>query len=62
MPKYRREIIELFGDNLIGVLKELTKKGSLTKVNIKDIADCMEVREEYDKYDNISISKILRTL
>ena len=52
MPIYRREITGLFGDNLIGVIKELIKKGSLTRVNIKDIADCMEVREEFDKHND----------
>ena len=52
MTIYRREIVELLGDNLIGVIKELTKKGSLTKVNIKDIADSLEVREEYDKQND----------
>ena len=52
MPKFRKEIAQLFGDHFIGAIQKLIKKGSLTKVNIKDIADCMEVREEYDKYDN----------
>ena len=50
MPKYRKEIAKLFGDNFIGSIQKLIKKGSLTIVNIKDIADCMEVREEYDKH------------
>ena len=31
-------------------MKKLFKKGSLKKGNIKDIADCMGVREEYDKH------------
>ena len=52
MPKHRKEIAGLFGDHFIGAIKELLKKGSLTKVNIKDIADCMEVREEYDKHND----------
>ena len=36
--------------SFIGVIKKLFKKGSLKKVHIKDIADCMEVGEEYDKH------------
>ena len=52
MPIYRREISKLFGDNFIGTIQILIKKGSLAKENIKDIADCMEVREEYDKQND----------
>ena len=51
MPIYRREISKLFGDNFIGTIQILIKKGSLAKENIKDIADCMEVREEFDKHN-----------
>ena len=52
MPKYRKEISKLFGDNFIDAIKKLIKKGSLTKENIKDIADCMEVREAFDKHND----------
>ena len=52
MPKFRKEIAQLFGDHFIGAIQKLMKKASLKRENIKAIADCMEVREEYDKYDN----------
>ena len=52
MPIYRIEIVGLFGDHFIGAIKELLKKGSLTRVNIKHMADSMEVREEYDKHND----------
>ena len=44
----KKEIVGLFGENFIAVIKRLLKKTSLTRENIKAISDEMGVREVYE--------------